>query len=107
MRHSIFNTHVSLPDDQVFLMNTFNDAQIVVSSHVVALLDRLGYTEDRETHGHAADHAHVSSEEFTDAELDVLDELRGTALSSTPARVNALLWTSSSWNIATTATNSM
>ena len=77
MRQSIFNTHVPLPDDQVFLMNTFNDAQIVVSSDVVALLDRLGDTEDQETPGHTADHAHVSSEEFTDAELDVLDELRG------------------------------
>ena len=77
MRQSIFNTHVPLPDDQVFLMNTFNDAQIVVSSDVVALLDRLGDTEDQETPGLAADHAHVSSEEFTDAELDVLDELRG------------------------------
>ena len=32
MRQSIFNTHVPLADDQVFLMNTSNDAQLVVSS---------------------------------------------------------------------------
>ena len=30
MQPSIFNTRVPLPDDQVFLMNTFGDAQIVV-----------------------------------------------------------------------------
>ena len=38
----MFNLRVPLPEqDEVFLMNTFTDAQLVVSSDVVALLDRL------------------------------------------------------------------
>jgi uncharacterized protein len=42
MQSSIFNLRVPLPEqDEVFLMNTITDAQIVVSSDVAALLDRL------------------------------------------------------------------
>jgi len=38
----MFNVRVPMPGcDDVFLMNTFSDAQFVVSSDVVALLDRL------------------------------------------------------------------
>jgi uncharacterized protein len=38
----MFNVRVALPGrDEVFLMNTFSDAQLVVSSDVAALLDRL------------------------------------------------------------------
>lgn len=43
MQPSMFNVRVPLPDrDEVFLMNTFTDAQAVVSRDVAALLDRLG-----------------------------------------------------------------
>ncbi len=50
MQSSLFNVRVPLADvrdastassDDVFLMNTFTDAQLVVSSDVAALLDRL------------------------------------------------------------------
>jgi uncharacterized protein len=40
MQASIFNIRVPLPGDDVFLMNTLTDAQIVVSPDVAALLDR-------------------------------------------------------------------
>ena len=46
MQPSMFNNSVPLPDDTVFLMNTFTDAQLVVSSDVAALLDRLGANAD-------------------------------------------------------------
>jgi uncharacterized protein len=39
MASSIFNLRVPLPNDDVFLMNTLTDAQVVVSSDVAALLD--------------------------------------------------------------------
>src|SRR5947207_4866215 len=41
MHSSIFNLRVPLPArDEVFLMNTLTDAQLIVSSDVAALLDR-------------------------------------------------------------------
>ena len=41
MQPSIFNVSVPLPDRrEVFLMNTFSDAQVVVSEDVAALLER-------------------------------------------------------------------
>src|SRR6476619_1818915 len=41
MQSSIFNLRVPLPArDEVFLMNTLTDAQLVVSTDVAALLDR-------------------------------------------------------------------
>lgn len=46
MQPSMFNVRVPLPErNEVFLMNTFTDAQIVVSPDVVALLDRFGRDE--------------------------------------------------------------
>ena len=39
MPSSIFNLRVPLPGDDVFLMNTLTDAQMIVSSDVAALLD--------------------------------------------------------------------
>jgi uncharacterized protein len=43
MQPSIFNVRVPLADrDEVFLMNTFTDAQLIVSRDVSDLLDRLG-----------------------------------------------------------------
>jgi len=41
MQPSIFNLRVPLPRDEVFLMNTITDAQLVVSTDVAALLDRM------------------------------------------------------------------
>jgi uncharacterized protein len=42
MQPSMFNVRVPLPDrDDVFLMNTFTDAQLIVSRDVVGLLDAL------------------------------------------------------------------
>ena len=41
MQPSMFNLRVPLPArDEVFLMNTLTDAQLVVSRDVAALLDR-------------------------------------------------------------------
>jgi uncharacterized protein len=46
MQPSMFNLRVPLPArDEVFLMNTLTDAQIVVSSDVAALLDRVASIE--------------------------------------------------------------
>ena len=46
MQPSMFNVQVPLPDrDQVFLMNTFSDAQIVASADVAGLLDRIARGE--------------------------------------------------------------
>ena len=43
MESSIFNVRVPLPDrGEVFLMNTFTDAQLLASPDVAALLDRVG-----------------------------------------------------------------
>ena len=42
MQPSMFNVRVPLDDrNEVFLMNTFTDAQLIVSSDVAALLDRV------------------------------------------------------------------
>jgi uncharacterized protein len=49
MQASMFNVRVPLEDrNEVFLMNTFTDAQLIVSPDVVELLDRVG-TSDPET----------------------------------------------------------
>jgi uncharacterized protein len=46
MQPSMFNLRVPLPArDEVFLMNTLTDAQMVVSSDVAALLDRIGSSQ--------------------------------------------------------------
>src|ERR1700752_3255210 len=43
MKPSIFNVRVPLADhDEVFLMNTFTDSQLIVSREVSDLLDRIG-----------------------------------------------------------------
>jgi len=59
MQASMFNVRVPLEDrDDVFLMNTFTDAQLIVSRDVVELLDRVdGY------------------EPATDAEREALEQL--------------------------------
>ena len=66
MQPSLFNVRVPLPDrDDVFLMNTFTDAQIIVSREVVSLLDALESQSDLG--------AAVLDEETQDA-LDTLAE---------------------------------
>ena len=50
MQPSMFNLRVPLEArDDVFLMNTLTDAQIVVSSDVVALLDRVAHGDIEES----------------------------------------------------------
>jgi uncharacterized protein len=68
MQPSIFNNSVPLPDDSVFLMNTFTDAQLVVSTDVAALLDRLGANADA-----PLTDSRVST--FSDEEQSTLDQL--------------------------------
>src|SRR3989441_2798533 len=47
MQPSMFNVRVPLPArDEVFLMNTLTDAQLVVSSDVADLLDRYGESSE-------------------------------------------------------------
>ena len=41
MQPSMFNVRVPLDGEEVFLLNTFTDAQLIVSSDVAALLDRI------------------------------------------------------------------
>jgi len=61
---SLFNLRVPLTDrSDVFLMNTLTDAQLVVSSDVAALLDRV-------------DNAGVSLLDFRGEELEALETLR-------------------------------
>ena len=44
MQPSIFNVRVPLPErNEVFLMNTLNDAQLLVSPEVTELLDRYAH----------------------------------------------------------------
>ena len=74
MQPSIFNNRVALPDDTVFLMNTFTDAQIVVSTDVAALLDRLG-TETGDTHPRAVGNGDRDHLAFTDEEQTILNQL--------------------------------
>ena len=71
MQQSIFNTRVPLADDHVFLMNTFNDAQLLVTADVVALLDRLGEPSESAAHGDT----HAPGAHFSPDELVVLREL--------------------------------
>src|SRR5213594_1393010 len=60
MQPSMFNVQVPLPErNEVFLMNTFSDAQLLVSPDVAALLERVG----------------ESTTVFTEDETDALDSL--------------------------------
>jgi uncharacterized protein len=50
MQPSMFNVRVPLPErNEVFLMNTFSDAQLLVSQDVAALHDRVGSGDGRLT----------------------------------------------------------
>jgi uncharacterized protein len=66
MQPSMFNVRVPLADrDEVFLMNTFTDAQVIVSKDVSDALDRLGSEEaafseaEREAVATLAEHGFV------------------------------------------------
>jgi uncharacterized protein len=59
---SRFNARVQLPGQEVFLMNTFTDAQAIVSEDVAGLLDRLGQ-------------APLTPEDLGSGDLDVLEAL--------------------------------
>jgi uncharacterized protein len=68
MQSSMFNVRVPLADrGEVFLMNTFSDAQVIVSPDVVDLLDRLDRDGDlspleRETIEQLSEHGFVVSD---------------------------------------------
>src|SRR5207342_3323723 len=65
MQASIFNIRVPLKErDDVFLMNTLTDAQLIVSPDVAALLDR---TSDRDD---------ATLDEFAGDEREAIDLLR-------------------------------
>ena len=78
MQPSMFNVRVPLEDqNEVFLMNTFTDAQLIVSTDVAALLDELehrdaaGWTsEERDAIGTLAEHGFIV--ESRDADRDNL-----------------------------------
>ncbi len=79
MQPSIFNLQVPLPErNEVFMMNTFSDAQLLVSPDVPALLERLtrdleGFTaEERETLSALAENGFIV--ESHEAERRGLDE---------------------------------
>jgi uncharacterized protein len=79
MTPSIFNVRVPLPDrNEVFLMNTFSDAQLLVSPDVTGLLDRLEgeldtfSDEERQTLGALAENGFVV--ESREAERRGLDQ---------------------------------
>ena len=75
MQPSIFNNSVPLPDDTVFLMNTFTDAQFVVSTDVAALLDRLGANADALAGGTPLHSSDDGLSTFSDEERSTLAQL--------------------------------
>ena len=97
MQASIFNTSVPLTgSDQVFLMNTFTDAQLVVSSEAAVLLERLDqfaeFTDDeREAVQELAQHGFVVTDreserlaldKFFSGVHENTDEMRVTVLTT-------------------------
>jgi uncharacterized protein len=73
MQASMFNVRVPLDDrDEVFLMNTFTDAQLIVSRDVADVLDRLdagerSFTSDeRDALGTLAEHGFIVESRDTD-----------------------------------------
>ena len=98
MQASMFNVRVPLEDrDDVFLMNTFTDAQLIVSPDVAALLDRVesgtgGWTADERealttlaengfvVESRDTDHQHLR--EFFHTVREGRDQLRMTVLTT-------------------------
>ena len=68
MQPSMFNVRVPLEDrNEVFLMNTFTDAQLIVSQDVIQLLDRVG------THEPASDEERSTLEQLVENGFVVAD----------------------------------
>jgi uncharacterized protein len=74
MQPSMFNVRVPIDrGDDVFLMNTFTDAQLLVSRDVVDLLDRVGSGEpfsalERETLDQLSEHGFIVPDRATERE---------------------------------------
>ena len=97
MQPSMFNVRVPLDGSDVFLMNTFTDAQLIVSGDVVEVLDRVGRSdarfsrEDAEALAALAEHGFIVESreadrrglaEFFGAVRESRDELRITVLTT-------------------------
>src|SRR5215510_11076333 len=98
MQLSIFNVQVPLPErNEVFLMNTFSDAQLLVSPDVAGLLERVNRgdrvfdSEERETIDSLAENGFIVESRndeqralakyFTDMREDT-EQLRVTVLTT-------------------------
>ena len=73
MHPSIFNVRVPLADrNEVFLMNTFTDAQLIVSRDVSDLLDRVGHgtfelaDDERDAFGVLAENGFITESRESD-----------------------------------------
>ncbi len=104
MQSSMFNLRVPLPEhDEVFLMNTLTDAQLVVSSDVAALLDRpeLGATaaddETRDAFELLCENGFIVNDRESDRRR--LDDYFTTVKSST-AELNVTILTTLQCNFA-------
>ena len=83
MQSSMFNLRVPLEArDEVFLMNTLTDAQLVVSTDVAALLDRAATARIRRPT--LADDEREALDLLQDNGFLVADRDRRTATRSTP-----------------------
>jgi uncharacterized protein len=105
MQPSMFNLRVPLPArDEVFLMNTLTDAQLVVSSDVAALLDGIGACRVESLEGEAReafdllwDNGFLVQDRAADR--DALDRYLGEVKSDT-AELNVTLLTTLQCNFA-------
>src|SRR5262245_40360242 len=99
MQPSMFNVQVPLAErNEVFLMNTFSDAQLLVSPDVAGLLDRIGRgemafdQEERETIDSLIENGFVVNSR--DDERQVLEkymrDMQGMQEDSTNLRVSVL-----------------
>jgi uncharacterized protein len=92
--------------DEVFLMNTLTDAQLIVSSDVVQLLDRIGAGQEQDADISEADRETVELlsdngflVETRETELEALDRYFGDVKSST-AELNVTILTTLQCNFA-------
>ena len=104
MQSSIFNLRVPLPArDEVFLMNTLTDAQLVVSSDVAALLDRpelgAGSSDDetREAFELLCENGFIVRDR--DSDRQALDDYF-TRVKSDPSELNITILTTLQCNFA-------
>jgi uncharacterized protein len=103
MQPSVFNLRVPLPQDEVFMMNTLSDAQLVVSSDVAALLDRIGQggvlrtAEEREAVALLAENGFIV--ESRESERQALDRFLSEVKSDT-SELNVTVLTTLQCNFA-------